>query len=77
MNYASKVIEIAEAEVGYLEKKSNSQLDDKTAGSDSITTRSGHGIKLSVELYRVICTASLTLQEEQTKQTHTLSQLKG
>lgn len=27
-NYASKVIEIAAAEVGYLEKKSNSQLDD-------------------------------------------------
>ena len=33
MNYASKVIEIAEAEVGYLEKKSNSQLDDKTANA--------------------------------------------
>lgn len=33
MNYASKVIEIAETEVGYLEKKSNSQLDDKTANA--------------------------------------------
>lgn len=34
-NYASKVIEIATAEVGYLEKKSNSQLDDKTANAGS------------------------------------------
>lgn len=34
-NYASKVIEIAAAEVGYLEKKSNSQLDDKTANAGS------------------------------------------
>lgn len=31
--YASKVIAIAKAEVGYLEKKSNSQLDDKTANA--------------------------------------------
>lgn len=31
--YASKVIEILEAEVGYLEKKSNSQLDSKTANA--------------------------------------------
>ena len=30
---ASKVITIAEAEVGYLEKKSNSQLDSKTANA--------------------------------------------
>jgi hypothetical protein len=30
---ASKVIAIAEAEVGYLEKKSNSQLDSKTANA--------------------------------------------
>lgn len=29
----SKLISIAEAEVGYLEKKSNSQLDDKTANA--------------------------------------------
>lgn len=34
-NYASKVIEIAEAEVGYLEKKSNSNLDSKTANAGS------------------------------------------
>lgn len=34
-NYASKVIEIALAEVGYLEKKSNSQLDNKTANAGS------------------------------------------
>ena len=33
MNYASKVIEIAEAEVGYLEKASPSSLDDKTANA--------------------------------------------
>lgn len=34
MSYtASKVIEIATAEVGYLEKKSNSQLDNKTANA--------------------------------------------
>lgn len=31
----NKVIEIAEAEIGYLEKKSNSQLDDKTANAGS------------------------------------------
>lgn len=36
MSYtASKVIAIAEAEVGYLEKKSNSQLDSKTANAGS------------------------------------------
>lgn len=34
-NLASKVIEIALNEVGYLEKKSNSQLDDKTANAGS------------------------------------------
>lgn len=34
-NYASKVIAVAEAEVGYLEKKSNNQLDDKTANAGS------------------------------------------
>lgn len=36
---ASRVIEIASAEVGYLEKKSNSQLDSKTgnAGSNNYT----------------------------------------
>lgn len=33
--YASKVIAIAEAEVGYLEKKSNAQLDSKTANAGS------------------------------------------
>lgn len=33
--YASKVIEIAEAEVGYLEKKSNKSLDSKTANAGS------------------------------------------
>lgn len=32
---ASALIKIAEAEVGYLEKKSNSQLDDKTANAGS------------------------------------------
>lgn len=32
-NYASKVIEIAAAEVGYLEKKTNSQLDNKIANA--------------------------------------------
>lgn len=31
--YASKVVEIALGEVGYLEKKSNSQLDNKTANA--------------------------------------------
>lgn len=31
--YASKVVEIALNEVGYLEKKTNSQLDDKTANA--------------------------------------------
>lgn len=34
-NYASKVIELAEAEVGYLEKASNKNLDDKTANAGS------------------------------------------
>ena len=34
-NYASKVISIAENEIGYLEKKSNAQLDDKTANVGS------------------------------------------
>ena len=33
--YASKVISIAAAEIGYKEKKSNSQLDDKTANAGS------------------------------------------
>lgn len=32
-NYVSKVIKIAEAEVGYLEKKSNSNLDSKTGNA--------------------------------------------
>lgn len=32
-HYASKVIKVAEAEVGYLEKKSNSQLDSKTSNA--------------------------------------------
>ena len=32
-NYASKVVEIALNEVGYLEKKSNSKLDNKTANA--------------------------------------------
>ena len=35
MNYASKVINIALAEVGYLEKKSNKDLYDKTANAGS------------------------------------------
>lgn len=34
-NYVSKVIEIAMAEVGYLEKKSNRNLDSKTANAGS------------------------------------------
>lgn len=34
-NYASTVIKIAEAEVGYLEKKSNKNLDSKTANAGS------------------------------------------
>lgn len=34
-NTVDKVLVIAEAEVGYLEKKSNSQLDDKTANAGS------------------------------------------
>lgn len=34
-NYASKVIEIAVAEVGYLEKASNSNLDSKTGNAGS------------------------------------------
>lgn len=34
MNYdANKVIQIAEAEIGYLEKKTNAKLDDKTANA--------------------------------------------
>ena len=32
---AEKVILIAKNEIGYLEKKSNSQLDDKTANAGS------------------------------------------
>lgn len=38
-NYASKLIKVAEAEVGYLEKASNSNLDNKTgnAGSGNFT----------------------------------------
>ena len=32
---AARLIEIAEAEIGYLEKQSNSQLDDKTANAGS------------------------------------------
>lgn len=36
MSYtAEQIIRLAEAEVGYLEKKSNSQLDDKTANAGS------------------------------------------
>lgn len=35
MNYASKVIKIAEGEIGYLEKKSSASLDDKTANAGS------------------------------------------
>ena len=36
MSYdVSKVLAVAEAEVGYLEKKSNAQLDDKTANAGS------------------------------------------
>lgn len=34
-NYVSKVIKVAEAEVGYLEKASNANLDDKTANAGS------------------------------------------
>lgn len=34
-NLASKVLAVAKNEVGYLEKKSNSQLDDKTANAGS------------------------------------------
>lgn len=34
-NYASKVVDIALAEVGYLEKKSNKSLDSKTANAGS------------------------------------------
>lgn len=34
-NYASKVIEVALGEVGYLEKKSNKNLDSKTANAGS------------------------------------------
>ena len=34
-NYLSKVLKVAEAEVGYLEKASNSQLDSKTANAGS------------------------------------------
>ena len=34
MNYTvERLLAIAEAEVGYLEKNSNSQLDDKTANA--------------------------------------------
>lgn len=46
-NYASKVIAIAEAEVGYLEKKSNSNLDSKTAnaGSNNFTKYSRDLVK--------------------------------
>lgn len=33
VNYASKVIEVALSQVGYLEKKSNSNLDSKTANA--------------------------------------------
>lgn len=32
-NYASKVLKIAEAEVGYLEKASSASLDNKTANA--------------------------------------------
>lgn len=32
-NYVSKLLEVAEAQVGYLEKKSNSNLDSKTANA--------------------------------------------
>lgn len=35
MNNVEKVIEVAKAEVGYLEKKTNSQLDSKTANAGS------------------------------------------
>ena len=34
-NYASKVLKIAEAEVGYLEKASSASLDNKTANAGS------------------------------------------
>ena len=34
-NYVSKLLKIAQAEVGYLEKASNSQLDSKTANAGS------------------------------------------
>jgi len=35
VNTPDKVIKVAEAEIGYLEKKSNSELDDKTANAGS------------------------------------------
>jgi hypothetical protein len=48
MNYAvERLIELAEAEVGYLEKKSNSQLDDKTANAGY-----GNYTKYARDLYK-------------------------
>lgn len=35
MNNVEKVIAVAKAEVGYLEKRTNSQLDSKTANAGS------------------------------------------
>lgn len=32
-NYASELIKVAEAEVGYLEKETNKNLDSKTANA--------------------------------------------
>ena len=48
MSYtAKKVIEIAEAEVGYLEKQNNSQLDSKTANAGT-----GNFTKYARDLYQ-------------------------
>lgn len=44
--YLDKVLALAEAEVGYLEKASNSQLDDKTANAGS-----GNWTKYARDLY--------------------------
>ena len=44
--YLDKILALAEAEVGYLEKASNSQLDDKTANAGS-----GNWTKYARDLY--------------------------
>lgn len=56
MNYASELIKVAEAEVGYLEKETNKNLDSKTANVNEKTIRNClKENRASRDGYRFIC----------------------